>query len=148
MYVPPIRMVYFGSLPIRMVPPGVTFLHLAEQFVFIVLAFHEYYKEKCMSHSAIQGNCLGLISYYKLKKPKKCLCLQSEWFILGLLRGLFIVGLSSPLGVLHAEPQRAPKNVCMCVQSEWFIMGLSDGSPLGSSGGTVCVYSTGIPIVL
>ena len=37
------------SPPIRMVPPGVTFLHTAEQFVFIVLEFQEYYKEKCMS---------------------------------------------------------------------------------------------------
>ena len=33
------------------IPPG---LHLAEQFLSIVLEFQEYYKEKCMSHTAIQ----------------------------------------------------------------------------------------------
>ena len=41
----------WGSLP----SSGVTFLHLAEQFVFIVLEFQEYYKEKCMSHKTTPG---------------------------------------------------------------------------------------------
>ena len=46
------------SPPIRMVPPALAFLHLAEQFVFIVLGFQEYYKEKCMSHTATPGEQL------------------------------------------------------------------------------------------
>ena len=55
MFVPPIRVVPFRVSPIRMVPPGVTFLHPAEQFVFIVLEFQEYHKEKCMSHTMTPG---------------------------------------------------------------------------------------------
>ena len=42
-------MVCLGSPPIRMVSPGVAFLHPAEQFVFEVQEFQEYYKVKCMS---------------------------------------------------------------------------------------------------
>ena len=30
-------------------------VHLAEQFLFIVLEFQEHYKEKCMSHAATPG---------------------------------------------------------------------------------------------
>ena len=39
----------------RMVPPAVHsswVVHPAEQFLFIVLEFQEYYKEKCRSHTA------------------------------------------------------------------------------------------------
>ena len=30
-------------------------VHPPEQFLFIVLEFHEYYKEKCMSHTTTPG---------------------------------------------------------------------------------------------
>ena len=30
-------------------------VHLAEQFLFIVLEFQEYYKEKCRSHTVTPG---------------------------------------------------------------------------------------------
>ena len=110
MYVPPIRMVQFGSPPIRMVPPGVAFLHLAEQFVFIVLAFHEYYKEKCMSHSATQGNCLGLISYYLLKEPNSVCASNQNGSSWDSPEGCLLW--DSPLlwGVLHVVASKAQRD--------------------------------------
>ena len=32
--------------------------YYAEQFVFLVLEFQEFYKEKCMSHTAVQPGCV------------------------------------------------------------------------------------------
>ena len=36
-------------------------VHLAEQFLFIVLEFQEYYKEKCTSHTMAPGEQLVFI---------------------------------------------------------------------------------------